>query len=47
MATGSLLAGVVQQAMPDVLSDRSRPVQPDGIGCLNLDDPAAARARHP
>src|SRR5450631_1294679 len=47
MAARPLLAGVVQQAPTDVLPDRRRPVEADGIGLLDLDDAAAAGARHP
>ena len=47
MAAGALPAGVVQQPLPDVLPDRRLSVETDGIGLLDLDDPAAAGARHP
>ena len=40
-------ARVVQQPLADVLPDRVRTVQPDGVGLLNLDGSAAAPAAHP
>jgi hypothetical protein len=47
MAAGPLLAGIVQQPLPDVLPDRLGSGQPDGIGLLDLDGAAAAPARDP
>jgi len=46
-STGSLLAGVVQQALAHVLPNRLWAGQADRIRLLDLDDPAAAGARHP
>ena len=47
MAAGPLLAGVVEQALTDVLPDRVRTVEPDGVRLLDLDGPGAAAAAHP
>ncbi len=40
-------AGIVQQALADVLPDRVRTVEADGIGLLDFDGPAAAAAADP
>jgi hypothetical protein len=42
-----LCAGLVQQALPDVLPDGTLAVKPDGIDLLYLDGAAAAPAAHP
>jgi hypothetical protein len=47
MPAGPLLAGVVQQPLPDILPDGLGSGQPDGIGLLDLDGPAAAPAGDP
>jgi hypothetical protein len=47
VAAGPLLAGIVQQALTDILPDRPGSRQPDGVGLLNLDNATAAAARHP
>jgi hypothetical protein len=47
MAASPDLAGVVQQSLPDVLPDGLWSGQPDSIGLLDLDGPAAAPAGDP
>jgi hypothetical protein len=47
MAAGPDLAGVVEQALPNVLPDRIRAVQSDRICLLNFDSSPAAAAGHP
>jgi hypothetical protein len=44
VATGALAASVVQKALADVLPDRVRTVETDGVGLLDFDGPAAAAA---
>ena len=46
VAAGPLLAGIVQQALRDVLEDRVRAVEADRIDLLDLNNSAAAGARH-
>jgi hypothetical protein len=40
------LAGIVEQLLAHLLPPRVTPVQADGIGLLDLDDPAAAPAAY-
>jgi hypothetical protein len=47
VAAGPDLAGIVQQALADILPDGFRPIQPDRVSLLYLDDALAAAARHP
>jgi hypothetical protein len=47
VAPGELLASVVQEPLTDVLPDRFRTVEPDGIQFLDLDGPAATPVAHP
>ena len=47
MAPGPLSAGVVEQALTDILPDRVRTVEPGGVRLLDLDGPGAAAAAHP
>src|SRR5271168_3910020 len=44
MAPGPLRAGVVEQALTDILPDRVRTVEPGGVRLLDLDGPGAAAA---
>ena len=45
VAAGSVLAGVVEQPLADLLPDRLGAVQADGVGLLDFDDALAAAAR--
>jgi DNA end-binding protein Ku len=47
MATRPLLAGVVEQALSDILPDRFRSIQPDSVDLLDLDGSPAAAAGDP
>lgn len=47
VAPSPMGAGVVQEALPDPPPDRLRTVKAEGIGHLNLDDPAAPLAVNP
>jgi hypothetical protein len=47
VATGPLLAGVVEQPLTDILPDRLGSGQPDGVGLLDLDGAATAAAGDP
>jgi hypothetical protein len=47
MAPGALLARVVEQTLSDILPDRLRPVETNGVSLLNLDDAGATPAGHP
>src|SRR5260221_9017906 len=47
MAPGPLRAGVVEQALTEILPDRVRTVEPGGVRLLDLDGPGAAAAAHP
>jgi hypothetical protein len=44
VAAGPLLAGVVEQPLPDFLPDCVLPVEPDGVDLLDLDGPPAESA---
>jgi hypothetical protein len=44
VTTGTLLAGVVQQPLPDVLPDRLGTVKPDRVDILDFHGPSAAAA---
>jgi len=47
VTTSPDLAGIVQQALSDVLPDRRLSVEANGVGLLDFDDPGAAGAGHP
>src|SRR6202048_1384331 len=47
VTTSPDLAGIVQQALSDVLPDRRLSVEPDGVGLLDFDDPGASGSRTP
>jgi len=47
VTTGTLLAGVVQQPLPDVLPDRLGTVKPDRVDSLDFHGPLAAAAGDP
>ena len=44
VAAGPLLAGVVEQPLPDFLPDCVLPIEPDGVDLLDLDGPPAESA---
>jgi len=46
MASGALLACVVQQARADFFPNRVRPIEPECVGLLNLDGAKAAQTFH-
>jgi len=44
VAACAIAAGLVEQALPDILPDSMRPIKSDGIRLLNFDDARAADA---
>jgi hypothetical protein len=40
----AVAAGLVEQALPDILPDGMRPIKPDGIRLLNFDNAKTADA---
>jgi hypothetical protein len=40
----AVVAGLIEQSLPDILPDGVRPIEPDGIRLLNFDNAKAADA---